>query len=489
MWYLLRFRKNPRVRRGLLIPQSTKPQPRCVEPRVAMSVTRLARFTAVMLTLGMGLLFGNVLVDNVVNDGSRYMASPIALHAEQPNHQAKTLETGPLPALSQPVYFTQVLEAVLAQTPTVLVVDEPNHRVNLFVSGQEVLSAPIQTLADNNSWRTLTSGYYTILARREEQYSSLNQAYYPAVIELSSRAALHGPGYTNTGNVAPRFTLGLQLSHTDIQAINQLITNATPILVHRPTDQTVPLDSLVPRVPDITARSYVVVDFETDTVLAAHNPTTSVPVASLTKLMTALVVAREYDLEGEVLIDQERYVTTLIPRLPGTYRTSILDLLQLLLLESSNEAAEVLATVQGRDVFIAKMNEYASELGLSDTVFTDPSGLDDGNISSANDLLRLTKYLHRQYPFLLSLTTTEGLVTATRVNDFTNLDNFNVIEDLDDFIGGKSGETEAARLTSVSLHAIDFGAQTRTIAIVILGTEDRTNSVRKLHHWVRSHYQ
>jgi len=116
-------------------------------------------------------------------------------------------------------------------------------------------------------------------------------------------------------------------------------------------------------------------------VLAASDLDRVVPIASLTKLMTALVAAEHINLDQDVRI-RGSGVTSLIPRLREGYSASMYSLLQLLLIESSNEAAEVIASVIGRDEFLRLMNEKAAAIGMEHTTFTDPSGLDDGNIST-----------------------------------------------------------------------------------------------------------
>jgi D-alanyl-D-alanine carboxypeptidase len=188
------------------------------------------------------------------------------------------------------------------------------------------------------------------------------------------------------------------------------------------------------------------------------------------------------------VVDQEQYVTTLVSRLPGTFQTTVYDLLQLLLLESSNEAAEVLATHMGRDAFIVAMNERAASLGLSNTAFTDPSGLDAGNVSTARDIEQLLRYLYHNHPYLVRISSTQNAVAAARSNDFTDLQNFNTIDGLETFRGGKIGETEAARLTSATLHEVPTGSSTRPIAIILLGSEARDQDVTTLHNFVLEQY-
>lgn len=235
------------------------------------------------------------------------------------------------------------------------------------------------------------------------------------------------------------------------------------------------------KVEGLSAAHYLVADLENGSVIAASDLRGQAPIASLAKLATALVALKDISFEDRVVVSQERYVTTLIPRLSGSYKMSVQNLLQLLLVESSNEAAEVIASITGRDAFIARMNEKAQAIGLHDTIFADPAGLEDGNVSSVLDMFHLLQYIDKQQPSILE-------ITAKDSNDaFGVLTNFNYIEDTN-FIAGKVGETLAAGQTSASVHEITIEGKKRAIAIVLLGTHERSADTKKLIEYVHEHF-
>tara|TARA_B100000508_G_scaffold139530_1_gene138059 strand:+ start:1458 stop:2807 length:1350 start_codon:yes stop_codon:yes gene_type:complete len=415
-------------------------------------------------------------------------ASPVLVASDTWPYQQRTMAFGPQTALSDATYFETLRDELVHTQPQLLTVDVGASKAELYQSGQLVWAAPVTELASTESWRHVPAGYYAVSAVRSERYSSLAQAYYTDVVEFNERLALHGPAQKNDGTPAMAASLGLALGASDAAALAALVASGTPVLVHTP-ENTVTAGALTPRGPQLAVRSYLVKDLSSDETLAAYNADLVAPIASLTKLMTALVVAEEFDLEGEVPVIAEQHATTLVPRLSGIHRTTVFDLLQLLLLESSNEAAEVLATQMGREQFIAAMNDRATALGLSATTFTDPSGLDDGNQSSARDIYTLTQYLERNYPFLLHVSAREQAVEATREHDFSDLDNFNGIAGLETFVGGKIGETEAAKQTSLTVHEIDFGGGARPVAIVVLGSDSRSADVTALHNYALERYR
>ena len=241
--------------------------------------------------------------------------------------------------------------------------------------------------------------------------------------------------------------------------------------------------------PETTAREYLVADIDSGTILTAKGKDDVVSIASLTKLMTAVVTAEKISLDKRVYVIAPTFVQSLIPRLAERSSVSMYSLLQILLVESSNEAAEVIAGDYGRDAFIEEMNNKARLVGMFDSNFADPSGLSADNRSSANDLFLLTKYIYDNRDFIFEITATGEAVGVEGGGEFSALNNFNEVEEIDNFIGGKIGETLAAGMTSISLHEIMIGGQKRTIAVIILGSSARNDDVKTLLNFVDENYE
>jgi D-alanyl-D-alanine carboxypeptidase (penicillin-binding protein 5/6) len=149
--------------------------------------------------------------------------------------------------------------------------------------------------------------------------------------------------------------------------------------------------------PQIEARSWALIDAHSGDVLVSHAARRHLPIASTTKLMTAYVVLHELPLDRVVRAapyDAE-YGESLLGLRPGQ-RISVRDLLYGLILRSGNDAAYdlALAAAGSERRFVAEMNRYAAALGLTDTHYANPIGLDQrGNYSSADDLATLTRHL------------------------------------------------------------------------------------------------
>jgi serine-type D-Ala-D-Ala carboxypeptidase (penicillin-binding protein 5/6) len=153
----------------------------------------------------------------------------------------------------------------------------------------------------------------------------------------------------------------------------------------------------------VYAKSWIVIDARSGDVLASHAAQRHLAIASTTKLMTAYVAMRELPLEKIVRAAPYSpiYGESLLGLRTGE-KVSVHDLLYGLILVSGNDAAHTLAVAaagsQAR--FVGQMNRYAAALGLADTHYANPIGLDQrGNYSSAADLATLTRRLLRQPAF------------------------------------------------------------------------------------------
>jgi D-alanyl-D-alanine endopeptidase (penicillin-binding protein 7) len=158
----------------------------------------------------------------------------------------------------------------------------------------------------------------------------------------------------------------------------------------------------------------LVQDVETGEVVLGKNSDAAVPIASITKLMTAMVILdSDVDLEETIALTRED-----VDRRKGTrsrLRTGLEfsrhDLLLLALMASENRAAAALGRTYpgGMEAFVAAMNGKARELGMEDTRFADPTGLSSSNVSSARDLARLVNAAH-EYDLIRDYSTRERAV-------------------------------------------------------------------------------
>jgi D-alanyl-D-alanine carboxypeptidase len=255
--------------------------------------------------------------------------------------------------------------------------------------------------------------------------------------------------------------------------------------------------------PTVSAQSVVIWDINNDLVFFSKESNFKRPIASITKLMTAAVVLDRVQPEEEVEIsfssvESEGDAGSLMPGETLDVQT----LLHAMLMESSNDAATVLAEYVGGKYsddtsktsvkkFVSFMNQKAEEWLLINSYYTDPAGLNDTtSFSTAHDVAFLIKNLRSdlKYGLIWQILKKEKVVFNSMDSNiehtFTNNNPF--IIDLKQSIGGKTGYTEKAGESLVLLIGSPDGES--EIAYVLLGSEDRFLDMRTLINWVNSAY-
>ena len=214
-------------------------------------------------------------------------------------------------------------------------------------------------------------------------------------------------------------------------------------------------------------------------ILFEKNKDKKLPIASLTKLMTALIVLEKYDLSQKFVINK-RAMAEIGEQgnLKEGETLSIKNLLYIMLIESSNRAAYALSEVMGNDRFVEEMNNKAKLIDLSNTYFIDSTGLDPNSYSTAKDLVILSRYLFEKYPIFREIMELKSFRLYINGEFHHKLINSNQLLGENRVIGGKTGFTDEARGCFITIQK-DNENQNYFIN-VILGAEDRFLEMRKL---------
>jgi len=242
--------------------------------------------------------------------------------------------------------------------------------------------------------------------------------------------------------------------------------------------------------PIINAGAAVLLSDQSKYPLYSKNASQSVPIASITKIMTAAVVLDIYKLEDVIKVSKEStQVIGSVIGLEVDEQITVENLLYGLLVNSGNDAAVTLATSKTtQEQFVAKMNAKALELGLTQSSFKDPAGLDDNGRSTANDIAMIFSYMLKNPTFTKMIGTAEYEISSTDGTIKHQLKNSNRMINgempFDGVIGGKTGFTPEAG------HGLVCAAQRdgNTIVAVILNTQSSSVTAsaqenRKLLEW------
>lgn len=236
--------------------------------------------------------------------------------------------------------------------------------------------------------------------------------------------------------------------------------------------------------PRTTAKAALFLDTNTGEILYSENAKVKLPIASLTKVMTVLVALEYKKLDDTYLVSE--LASEIEPDemilLPGETLT-LKELLYGIFLVSANDAAEVLAegSVSSRDEFIKAMNDEASLLGMKNTKFVNPTGLDEdsgSSYSTAFDMAILTRYLIKHYPEVVDISSTYHIYLPVKEThqDYDMYSGINLITTYPGVVGLKTGFTPEAGMTLITL-ARKNGHE---VIGVLLGSESRRDEAREL---------
>lgn len=278
-----------------------------------------------------------------------------------------------------------------------------------------------------------------------------------------------------------------------IKARNIKISSPLPdFLTFTKNEQVSTLDLFLPKIlgiktekltpPIISAKSAIVYEVNSEKTFYEKNISEKLPMASLTKVMTAIISLENKREDDTYSVLRSDLVGENSMGLTEGEVISLEDLLYGLVLVSGNDAAEVLArnTFSNRERFVSAMNEKAKALGLTNTNFTNPSGLQgDGNqFTTAYDLMVITNYALSKFPLFKKVSeTTEHIIAQTDTHKMFYLENeTNLLRSYKGVKGVKTGYTPEAGLCLITY----LEHENHKIIGVILGSNNRRDEMREL---------
>jgi len=209
------------------------------------------------------------------------------------------------------------------------------------------------------------------------------------------------------------------------------------------------------------------------------------PIASITKLMTAVIALEKTDPEKEITMSQAAVATEgFAGSLSAGEIFKEIDLIKAMLVASSNDAAAAIAEnfEGGRQAFVDEMQKKASELKMFQTTYLEPTGLSFINQSTARDLSALMSYIYSEHPEILEISRQKEIQIIERnsgkLKKIFNVDHF---AGESDFIGGKTGFIDESGRNLIAV----FDISGRTIVTVVLGAGDSFEETAELKELVQ----
>ncbi len=288
---------------------------------------------------------------------------------------------------------------------------------------------------------------------------------------------------------------GIRIEDRAPELLQSFTKARSPIVLSQPEDvkeelkfTPIPVKKSDEDPPKILAGSAIIMDMETDYVIFEKNSHEQFPIASISKIITALVAEENLSSDYEIVVSQQAINTE-----GGTGKLNVeerffaKELIDLMLISSSNDAAVQVAIEisGGTESFSELMNQKVKSFGLSDSNFVEPSGLSAKNVSTSFDIAQIADSTFGESDIWNILGRSE--MDAESIDGkIHHLKNTNQIINDPRIISGKTGFTNEAGGTLVVV--AELGIEKRKMIFVILGSEDKFGETVMLLDWVEENF-
>lgn len=397
----------------------------------------------------------------------------------------------------KPVYlksFEEARKQLIFKKTDFLEINLAKMKMKVYKDGFIIKEVPILAKGDHQGWGGSAVGLYKIMSGNKLSFSTISEVYMPYALHYYGKYYIHGEPYYFWGGKIDSLISGgcLRLKDEDAKVIYELTNLDMPVLVidKERSDYEYSKEE-ISNFPEISAQSYLIGDLDSGFVFAEKDSQKQLPIASLTKLMTAIVVAENVDLRRSILVKEkmlEAYGST--EGLTAGKRFRVVELFYPLLIESSNDAAEVLSSFLGREKTIKLMNEKAKAILMEQTEFVDPSGLDSKNVAATQDLFYLARYLLNNRMSILEITKGKKVLSFGEVgSEIEELWNKNVFINDPIFIGGKTGYILDSKHTALFIFRLTAPDDIeRNVVIILLGSKNDKIDTQKIYKWLQDNY-
>ncbi len=264
------------------------------------------------------------------------------------------------------------------------------------------------------------------------------------------------------------------------------ILERPPVLLPLPEDIKKNIVAPADYEPEIAAQAALIFRLQDGEELLKFNAEGRHPLASLTKLMTAIIAVERMGLARGITLNEDDIAQE---GSAGDFASgevfSVEDMISSMFVASSNDAAGALSRVYGARSFVDAMQQKAAELGMGGTSFAESIGFTSLNQSTARDVGVLIKYINARHPYFFKA----AMEKEVEIKELTfgkthSIKNINKFAGRDDFRGGKTGYTEEAGGNLVSI----FRTNGSDFVIIVLGATDseaRFIEAERLYEWLK----
>ncbi len=374
-------------------------------------------------------------------------------------------------------------------------------QLTLYENGVADKTMKILSKGKERSWWETPIGNYKVLSKTVNGFSSIGNVWMPYSIQFYGNYLIHGWPYYDDGTpVAQGYSGGcIRLSTEDAKVVFNFVKTGTPVLVLEDEAERnfgiLTAKAINAILPAISAKSFLISDLSSGETILEKRAEDKLPIASLTKLMTGVVAHEVIYLGRSIKVTPQMLASVSQIFYPIVGERYIgLDLLYPLLMQSSNDSAKVLSGFIGDETFVRNMNAKATSLQMTETQFSDASGISAQNVSTAYDISKLLQYIYYKRSFLFDISRgvafeNVGLIKIGDTINIPNLKNVNEFIGNSDLIGVKNGETGVTGQTLTTVWNIHTAQGDMPIAIIVLESENSKSDTDILLKWLKNNFE
>ena len=389
--------------------------------------------------------------------------------------------------------FLDAKQNLVEQKKDFIEADLSAMELTLYQEGVATRTFMVLGIGKEGSWWETPTGSYSAIVKEENHYSSIGKVWMPWSIQFYGNFFIHGWPYHNDGTFVPKGYSGgcIRLSTDDAKVLYENVTAGMPIIVRefpKATDYGT-ADVSGGSAPAVAADAFLVSELVSGKTLLGKNKESVLPVSSLSKLMTAVVASELVYLERTTLVKKEQLTASVVnfdPQVGDRYIA--FDLLYPLLMQSSDQSANILAGFLGNKKFVTSMNQKSVSIGMNDTHFADPSGKSIENTSSSDDMLKLLKYIYFKRRFLFDVSKGESYRTYSGLHT-TELTNFSQFASDTRLVGLTTGTSTPADRNLASVWEFSSPSGPVPVAVIVLGSGSAVSDTKALVGWVEKNVE
>ncbi|MBX4199968.1 L,D-transpeptidase [Candidatus Parcubacteria bacterium] len=385
-----------------------------------------------------------------------------------PEGKKEPLQYGSWPSLSNPDFYASVRSSLVENKVDFIEANLSTMRLKYYVKGEVVKDVTILTKGKKGSWWETPAGLYKVNDKFRKHLSSFSPVYTDWNLPFQGNFFIHGwPVWAESGEpVTSTYSGGcIRLSDADAQAVYQLVSVGTPVLVYEDSSTDIEHDYEA-NIPVLSSGSYLAADLWNNFVFLKKETLNTSDFTPFSPLLTALVATDYMDIERNIYSQGKTY--------------TLYDLLFPLLLKSSSSTARDILAPLGTTRAQSLMADKIKSIGMSTT---------KGGLTTVEDIFHLASYLYNYRSFILDFTNKKINTAVYGSSPFSSIPNSNPLKDYPSYKGGILGKNSDGTESGVAIFEIPFNSQIRPIAIVVTDSNNAVLDITSILDYLEKSYK